>query len=236
MLKIVEIYDDVAFRINKDQNGDFTYAKFNGASRLAENRLLDWLSGDVENQKPPIPYLSQKNRDWLAPLITPATFQVSDGIVTRPADYYGFENLFRIGSKIDCEDDEEEDDCNTTITLVSGLEFDSRCTSDIEELRPSMQNPIVKEIGNRFYTAPKTIGSVTLEYIKYPIYGKIITKKDAVYNDEVPDVDKSVNYVWNEDVREVLVYLIAQEFSIHIRESALQASNREVGKLIRDEK
>lgn len=239
MIPIVSVYGDVSFRINNDQNGDLTYAKFNGASRMAEDSLLDYLSGDIENQQPPIPYLSQKNRDWLAPLIVPASFQVNDGIIIRPADYYGFENMFRIGSKVDvdCDDEEdEEDNCNTTIELLSAKEFDNRCTSHIEGLRPSMTAPIAKEIGRRFYFAPKTLGSMTLEYIRYPKYGMIATKTDTVYNEQIPDDAGTINYEWDENVRKILVYLIVDEFSNHTRENALKQMNQVTGKLIRDQK
>lgn len=237
-MNIIKVYDKVKFRINPDQNGGLTIAKFNETSELSELRLLDWLSGDISNEQAPIPYLSQKNRDWLSPLITPANFQVSDGIIVRPADYYGFENMFRIGSRVnDCdEDEEEEDECNTVIDLLSNSEFNRRCKSHIKGLKPSMAKPYIKQVGKRFHVAPKTLGSVTLEYIRYPKYGRIIPMEDTVYKNQVPDPNASVNYEWDDNVMDILVWLIADEFSNHTRENALKQMNAMTGKQIRDQK
>ncbi len=99
-----------------------------------------------------------------------------------------------------------------------------------------MDEPITKEVGTKFYIAPKSIGSITLEYIRYPKYGFIVTKKDLVYNDEVPDETLSQDYEYSENCRELLVWLICQEFGLHIREQALMVGNKNIGKLVRDNK
>ena len=237
MIDIISLYNDTAFRINKEENGYLSYADFNALSRLAENRLLDYISGDIENQKPPIPYLSQKNRDWLAPFIVDKSYQVENGFISRPDDYYGWEGMYQLGSVVDCDEDVDgEEGCNTPIELVSGYEFNQRCGTFIEGLQPSAGKPIVKEIGSKFYFMPKTIGSVVLDYIRYPIYGQIRTKIDSRYNDEVPDAATSIPYEWQENAREALVFMIVDQFSNHVREAALKQFNQSTGKMVRDTK
>lgn len=236
MIEIISIYNDVAIdNVNKDENGYLSFDKFNRLSKRAELRLLDYLTGDIENIKPPIPYLSQKNKDWLSPFIVPKPDQVLDGYINKPTDYYGFENLYRIGSKVkECESDDEQDDCNSPIELLDGAKFNDRCKSDIEECKPSMENPISKMVGNKFQFAPKDLGSITLEYVRYPVFGFIKSKTDTVYNKPVADVAASQNYEWGEFAREILVWFITDTFAIHTRETALKQQNSATGKLVRD--
>lgn len=227
-LSIIEVYEDVAKdTANADQNGQLNYAQFSRLSRRAETSLLDWISGGVTNQRLPIPWVSQKNKDWLSPFITKWSKQVVNGEVPKPDDYYQFETFYRIGSKegVDCEDDDEQiDQCNTTIELVDGSEFDERCNTYIEELKVSLSKPISKMVGKNFVVAPKDLGSVCLEYIRRPVPGSITGKIDPIYNDEIPDV--VVDYEWEEWARPFLIWFIVDEFSNSTREQALKQFNQ----------
>lgn len=234
MLNIISVYDDVLKdSVNKFENGDISIPMFNRMSRRAELWLLDWLSGDVSNAAPPIPYLSQKNKDWLSPFIKKYPAQVVNGSITKPEDYYGYENFYRIGSKIeaDCEDDEPiSDDCNTPIEILDGDKFNQRCLTYIKSLRPSFKKPITKLVGNNFEVNPKDLGSVILEYVRYPIFGEIKTKFDAVYNEVVPDEDTSINYEWQEWARPFLGWCITDLFANNSRENALKQFNQSTKK------
>jgi hypothetical protein len=227
VLSIVSIYDDVVKdTANSDQNGAITYDMFTRMSKRAELRLLDWLSGDVSNERPPAPYLTQKNKDWLSPFIVKLPAQVVNGVIQRPADYYQYENFYRLGTKVnaDCEDDDiQPTECNTPIEILDGQQFYERCNTYIEELKPSLNVPICKLLGNTFEVLPKDLGSVCLEYIRYPNYGSIIPKIDVIYNEEVPDI--VTNYEWNENSRELLIWFICDTFANHTREQALKQFN-----------
>lgn len=229
MISSVDIYQDVSFRINKSQNGDLTYSQFNAISWLAELKLLDWLSGSFSGNEPPEPYLTQKNRDWLSFLITPYTAQAVDGIITRPEDYYQFEDLSRITGIIqECEDEQEEDVEEPpvpTIRLLSNDKFNQRLETNIKALKPSFKKAIAKQVGLTFQFAPKDIGSVKLEYIRYPHRASIVTMMDTVYNEEVPDPAASTDYEWGEYARNPLIWFMCDEFSNHNREQALKAFN-----------
>lgn len=227
MLDVISVYNDIAKdSANTYQNGSLSYEMFNRMSKRAELRLIDWLSGSVSNDRLPVPYVTQKNKDWLSPFIKKHTTQVIGGSITRPEDYYQYENFYRIGSKVadDCEESEgQTDDCNTPIIILDGDQFNDRCGSNVEEIRPSIYNPITKLVGNEFELAPKDIGAVTLEYIRYPKYASIIPKIDPEFNDEVPDV--VTNYEWNENSREILIWFIIDAFSTHTREQSLKQNN-----------
>ncbi|MBP6478171.1 MAG: hypothetical protein KA290_10670 [Chitinophagaceae bacterium] len=227
MLDVVSVYNDITKdSANTPQNGDLSYEMFNRMSKRAELRLIDWLSGSVSNDRLPIPYVTQKNKDWLSPFIKKYETQVVNGRITRPSDYYMYENFFRLGSKVadNCDDDEDVlDDCNTPITILDGDEFNDRCKSNVEEIKPSINIPIAKLVGNEFELGPKDLGSVTLEYIRYPEYASIIPRMDEVYNEEVPDV--VTDYEWNENSREILIWFIVDTYANHTREQALKQFN-----------
>lgn len=226
MVNVIEIYEDVVKdTANADQNGQLSYAQFSRFSRRAELLLLDWLSGKVTNDQMPIPWISQKDKDWLSPFITKYPKQASDGFIPRPDDYYQWENFYRLGSEVnaDCEDDVQPEVCNTPIEIVDGQQFYERCHTYIEEMKVSMKKPICKLIGNQIEIMPKDIGSVCLEYIRLPKFASITGKNDPVYNDEIPDV--VVNYEWEEWARPYLVWLITDMFANTTREQALKQFN-----------
>ena len=230
-IDILSVYDDVVKdTANADQNGHLSYEKFSRLSRRAELSLIDWLSGGVTNERMPIPWQSQKNKDWLSSFITKFPAQVANGFITRPADYYQFENIYRLGPVLnqDCDDEEQEynetSDCNTSIKLLDGQAFNQRCQTNIEELKPTVDNPVSKMVGKTFEFAPKDLGPVTLEYIRRPVFGSITSKTDPTFNDDVPDV--VVNYEWDEFAREFLVWFICDAFANNTREQALKAFNQ----------
>jgi hypothetical protein len=240
MITIKSVYEDVALdTVDSATNGNLDFDTFNRMSRRGELRVRDFLTGDVNNEKPPIPYTSQKIKDWLSPFITPYPAQVKNGIINKPDDYYGFENMVLIGSgDSDCEEEITSNEiCDIPIELLDGNKFNQRCTTDIEGLRPSLSKPIAKEIGKTFAFLPKDLGSVRLEYIRYPVFAKIVKFPELdIYHNETIDEAASTNYEYQESMRELLVYFITQSFGVKVREAALLQSNELQGKLVRDSK
>lgn len=239
MITVKSIYDDVALdNVNTYENGSLNFEMFNRISKRAELRMLDYLTGDVENQKPPAPYTSQKIKDWASKIITKFPVQVVAGEITKPENYYGYENMFMLSGSdpVDCDDENPVDDGKQLIELMDGSKFNDRSKTNIAALKPSFKKPIAKEVGETFEFLPKDLGSIVLEYYAYPEYAKIVTKDDPIFNDEVIDEDNSTNYSWGEYARELLIYFITDTFSIHVREQALKQFNTSVGKTIRDQK
>lgn len=239
MILISTIYDDVALdNVNSASNGNLSFQQFNRLSRRAELRMLNFLSGGVDDIKLPIPYTVQLLKDILAPMIEKYSVNADGGEITRPSNYYAYDSMVLLGNykvPIDCEDEDTDVvvGCNTVIELLDSAQFDMRCRSDIEDLQPSLNKPIAKMVGRNFEFAPTDIGSVKLQYLRYPIFGKIISKMDTVYNEEVVDEDLSTNYEYDEFAREMLVFWITQEFSVHTREQALMQANMVEGKSAR---
>lgn len=230
MINVNDLYLDSLDIISKEENGAFPVSVYNRYSWVAQLKMLDYLSGDLENEQPPIPYLSQKNKDWLSPFITRKDDNVTNGYILKPSNYYGYENLYRIGGKVtdtDCDDTDEENtnDCNTVIELLDGAKFTQRCNSYIEGLKPSLNKPIAKLVGNRFEFAPKDLGSVSLEYIRYPRKAVLKTKINTEYNDEEYDPLTSVDFEWDEYARPMLTWFIIDSFSNRVREQTLKQFN-----------
>ena len=241
MVPVKDIYDSVAKdSVNSAENGDLNFEMFNRLSRNAELRLLDYLTGDIENIKPPVPYTSQKLKDFLSDLIAKYPKAVVAGTIPKPDDYYSFENLYMVGNfdkPATCDEDiEGEEVWNTPIELVDGGEFYHRSSSYIVGLRPSFRKPIAKMVGNKFEFSPKDIGSIVLEYVRYPKFAKIVGVVDEEFMEEVIDVEKSANYEYGDWARELLIYFISREFSTHTREDSLLQHSQITGKLVRDEK
>ena len=241
MIPVKDIYDSVALdSVNSAENGDLNFEMFNRLSRTAELRLLDYLTGDIENVKPPVPYTSQKLKDFLSDFITKYPKAVQEGTIIKPSDYYGFENLYMVGNfdkPATCDEDiEGEEVWNTPIELVDGGEFYHRSSSYIQGLRPSFRKPISKMVGNKFEFAPKDIGSVVLEYVRYPKFANIVAKTDEEFMEQFIDETESTNYEYGDWARELLVYFISREYSTHTREDSLLQHSQITGKLVRDEK
>ncbi len=234
MINAIEIYDDVIKdSINKWETAYASIDMFNRLSKRAELAIIDWLSGDVAGILPPEPWTTQKNRDWLSPFIVkfPASVDGTTGYITKPANYYKYDNYYRIGSKVDDDCDEPTgDQCDTPITILPGDKFNQRCVTYIQSKKPSFKKPIGKIIGNVIQVSPKDLGSVTLEYIRYPLYAAVGKTIDPVYNDEVPDPNNTTDYEWGEWARPALIYFITKYFSDHTREQALRQFNEATAK------
>lgn len=229
MIDPIEIYQDaVRDDSNKSENGYMPYEMFNRYLRRAEIALLKFLTGDlVMAQDFPIPYNTQKCKDYLRKFIAK---KEANNSFKLPEDYYYWDNLEMIGDfkKQDCEDSDKVEtieNCNTPIPILDGQVFNTRCKSYIPGLRPSQGSPICKIVDNTVITAPKEVGSMKLEYIRYPKFGRIEVMEDKEHNDVVPDPNKTVKCEWDEWAREPLVWMIVNLFSKHTREKALREFN-----------
>jgi len=230
-MNVNEIKQDCDDRINESENGQLSFDLFNRFSWMAQLQMMYWVSGDIDGKTPPQPYESQKNRDWLSPFITPLPTQVINGKVAKPDDYYQFENMYVLGQfneTSNCYDLIINDGVqkNTDIELLSGSKFTSRSETYIEGLQPSFTSPIAKIVGNNFVFNPTDLGSITLEYIRYPQKAILNTKLDPVYNEPVYDPTTSIDFEWGEYARESLVWFICDFFANRTREQALKTFNQ----------
>lgn len=232
-MDINSIFLDVCDRVAPEMNGSITIQKFNRFSRLAELDLLDWLSGNL-NGLPgyPEPYSTLKVRDYLTPVLVSKPLQIENGSVTKPDNYYLWDRAAIIGTRRDelCGDDVIISGVDTPIDLLDGATFDARANTHIKSLQPSILKPICKQVGNEIKFLPKDLGSIILEYKKYPVYGELKMKIDPVYNTEVVDTDNSINYEWGEYARKPLVFIITQYYGAGTREKAVQEQNNLIGK------
>lgn len=233
MISAISLYEDVAKDlVNQDQNGPFTFEKFNRISWRSQLRVIDWLTGNAkEGAVPPAP-INNKNRDFLSQFIVKVTGQVTNGKFTKPSDYYTWQSGSRPGAlpKTNCEEDCDEDevpasDCGIPITLLGLDQFNDRCNTYIDELKPSFLKPIAKKVGNNFEFVPKDLGPVEIEYVRYPVRAEIKTKFDPLYNDVVPDENATINFEWDEWARELLIWFIGDTWSNWSREQALKQFN-----------
>lgn len=231
-MEIVSLFFDYLDRTAQEQNGTTTIARFNRFSRLAELRLLDYLSGDVEAMKPPEPYNVQKLRDWLTYLGDTDKKSTVDGKTPKPVNYYRFESLAIIGSYLDevCGKETLVSRGDTPIEILDPAQFDDRCGTWVKDLVPSEKKPIAKMVGGFFEYMPKDLGSVRLNYTRYPVYGEVKAMIDTVYNDVVPDPVNSIDYEWPEFARNILLYFLVQQFQAATRERALTEQNEVINK------
>lgn len=235
------IYEDAARLLaNVDENGYWSYELYNQGIRIASNRVLDYITGDSANQTLPISYSTQKAKDFISNLITPYPSPITNGVITKPADYYHYDNLYILSLKnkegcsddgTDCEtDDIQEEIIKTPVEMLDGQQFYVRAQTYIKGLKPSPQKPICKMIGNTIEFLPRELGSCTLEYIRYPIYGEIKTMIDPVYYNIVADPATSINNEFGEWARELILYYLVQGFSTHISQQSLYQMNEASGK------
>ena len=241
MINVNEIYLDCLDLINSEENGVFTFPRFNRFSWIGQLRMIDWLSGDVSGNQPPQPYTTQKSKDWLSDFIVKYSKQVTGGFIDKPADYYQWDNGYKIGGALisDCDEDDDavvSGECNIPIELLDGSKFYSRCNTDISELKPSFKKPICKMVGKTFQFLPADLGSVEIEYIRYPAKAVLKTKNDQTYNEPVYDSATSIDFEWPEFARNILVWFIVDAFANRTREQALKQFNTMSGKTPREAK
>lgn len=224
MIYVAEIYDDAKDTIATDQNGELSFPMFNRLSRRSELSVIDWLTGNSDViPRPPF----QKNKDIISIFLGKSAQQVTAGVITKPDDYYTYDNFYRIGSKVqaDCDTDEVQEACNTAIEILEGSKYNVRCRTYIDEKKPSFSKPIAKIIGTTLELTPNDLGSVVLEYYRNPVFAKVVSKLDTVYNEEIVDPALSTNYEWPEAARPVLIWFIVNAFADHTREQALKTFN-----------
>lgn len=219
MINVISLYQDtVRDDVNESENGYFAYEQFNRNLRRAEMNLQKFLTGDlVASNDYPIPYNVQKIKDYLGPFIVRKTFNNNFPL---PEDYYTWDNLYKIGSfDVSACDDNSElvrvDGCNTPIPILDGQAYYSRCNSFIEGLKPSEGSPIAKIVNKTVEMMPSDIGSVALEYIRYPKFGEIKWVDDPKFNQPVADPLTSINLEWGEEAREPLIWFMVNKFSTH---------------------
>jgi hypothetical protein len=240
-LDSISIYEDASRLLaNSDENGYWSYALYNQGIRVASNRVIDYITGDFANQTLPISYSTQKAKDFISSLITPYSSVIANGIITKPDDYYHYDNLYILSLKnqegcsddgTSCdEDDVQEEIIKTPVEMLDGQQFYVRAQTYIKGLKPSPKKPICKMIGNTIEFLPRELGSCTLEYIRYPIYGEIKTIEDPIYYNIVADPATSIDNEFGEWARELLLYYLVQGFSTHISQQSLYQMNEASGK------
>jgi hypothetical protein len=237
-LNVNDIRLDVLDRINQPENGELSIDRFNRYSWIAQLSLLDWLSGDISAKEPPEPYLSSKNKSWLSPFIATYPVQVIDGKVVKPPDYYNSENTYLLGQFNEvsrCYEPVEDNGVqkNTPITILDGDKFTERSNTYIDELKPTFKTPIAKIVGNSFQFNPTDLGSIVIEYIRYPKKSMLKTKFDAVYYQDVYDEQNSIDFEWEEYARPILTWYICDLFFDYTREQAGKQFNAATGKTAR---
>lgn len=235
-MDIISLYEDAARdQSNKDENGYMSYEMFNRMMQRASNRVLDYITGDSDNQKLPISYSTQKAKDFISFLITKYPSVIENGTITKPSNYYNYENLYILSLKnqegcsddgTSCdEDDVQEEIIKTSVEVLDGQQFYVREQTYIKGLKPSPKKPIAKMVGNTIEFLPQELGSCTLEYIRYPIAGKIVSEVDPVYYDDIASPTLSTNSEWPEWARELIIFFLTQSFATHISEKSLYEMN-----------
>lgn len=237
-LSVIKVFKAAKYQIHETQNGEFSGDDFNLQSELGELKLLGWVTGKPDHSPGPTPFDSQKLSDWISPLVKTDKQNVVKGRISKPVDYYTYDNMFSLFlPNISCEKDDEngndeEDVQRIPVELMQRQKFLRRANTSIKSLRPSLLKPIAKEIGKEFEFLPRDLGSIELEYIAYPEkYGRIEFTIDQQFMEEVPDPVLSQDYVWGEWAMEILVWFIVDGFANRTRDAALKNSNAATGKL-----
>jgi hypothetical protein len=232
-MDVNSVYLSVMDRVSPEMNGSLGIQEYNRYSKLAELRLIEWLTGNISGQSwYPEPYSTQKVKDFLSPFINTEKKQVENGIAEKPSDYYMWERAAVIGDRLDelCGEPVIITGIDTPIELLDSAAFDTRSQTHIKSLKPSIRKPICKLVGDSILCLPKDLGSIAIEYKRYPVFGELKTIIDPIYNNEVVDVSGSTPYEWKEYARELLVFFIVEQYPVKTRETALQQQQQLIRK------
>lgn len=234
-MDIISLYQDIARdNVNVDENGYMSYTMFNRLIQRASNRTLDFLTGDSAGITLPFSYSTQKAKDFIGFLITQYPTAITNGKITKPSDYYLFDNLYILSiEETSCDEDNTTCDEDlpipeikgTPVQMLDGQQFKVRSNTWIKAKKPSPKVPTCKVIGNTIEFEPKELGSCVLEYIRYPIAGLIVASIDPVYYNEVANANLSTNSEWPEWARDFMIFFSSDSFANHTREQALKNFN-----------
>jgi len=186
----LSIWNNVKDDASPGENGSLSTSQFNRRADMVGSWLISFFTGGVTGLKPPTQYVTQKNKDFIQHLIVPDYTQIvgANGRMPKPSNYYTYETMYALGSQDDvigCESGDSITGKNTPIEILDSPQFDARTNTYIDELKPSLEEPICKIVGDYFYFFPKQLGQVNLEYIKYPTAGQVQSTIDQVTMDEV---------------------------------------------------
>lgn len=216
MIPVSEMLEAVRQQLLTTANGDMQLELYNGFSKLAELDLIDWLTGKLQGKTLPDSYNSIKQKEYIAMFIEPYFASAVNGKISKPEDFYQTDDLFLLGSPTTgtCDDsDDNTEVCDTEVEILDSDVYNTRCKTYIKALKPSLSKPIAKEIGNNFEFKPKDVGSVRLDYIRYPKFAQIVVAIDPLYNEEIVDVNASINYEWDQKAMPYLLFFIVDRFS-----------------------
>lgn len=231
-MNVITLYDTVADKVKQEQNGVLSISSFNIKLKSACLWLLDYISGDLEGQKPPEPYTTQKDVDYLSQFVTTQKGVTEDSEFPVPENYYLFQNMSVLGSYKDelCGDPITVTGCDTPIELLDSAMFDKRCQTYIKSLKPSIKKPIAKIEGGLFVLNPGDLGSIKLVYVRYPISGEVKVVYNNTYGQDEPDPLTSIDCEFGEWARNLLVWKISQDYAVANRERALTEELQVEGK------
>lgn len=221
MIDIQELYDAVIAQANSEETG-LVSPVFNSFCMAAELDILDWLTGKEMNGQPtpaPAPFLTQKNKDFLLPFIVAKDANFKDGIIPVPEDYYTFQSLRVAWADADGAHD---------VDLINSNKVANRKNSKIKGISPTTKKPITEIVNGNFFLHPEKMdGQSRLIYIRYPVYGKYITKIEPIYKQEVIDTSLSKNLEWPEALLPYFMWRINHLLNIRNRETDAYQMNQQ---------
>lgn len=228
-IPVIDIWEGVNADINIGESGQLTKENFTIWLNRTQLNLLRFLTGDlVDNIVFPMPYEKQKCKDYLKQFITRKLFNNN---ITIPENYYQWDNLYKLGkvlSDTDCENEDYKIDesCDKQIPILDGQQFKSRCDNWIDEMQPTNGSPICKIVDNKIETEPKDVGSMCLEYIRYPKDVTLVMTTDPNTGEEIVDDVASGSLEWDKWATEYLIWGVVNYHSKRTREQALKVINK----------
>lgn len=237
MIPVTTIFEDVTLdNAVVSENGELSIQSFTRISERAELKTLDFLTGSIVDPTPPAIYTSEKVRGWASPFSVKKLYNISDGVLLIPSDFYLYDTMAVSNSmlKADCETgiQSQTDDPDVPIEVLDPQVFDDRVNTYVGRLKPTISHPIAKRVGNTFEFLPKDLGTIKLTYYRYPVYAKIVVKDDPIFRNEVIDIQLSTNYEWGMYARELIGWFITDIYANKTREVALKQLNTATGKTV----
>lgn len=212
MILIETVFQLVTDLLSKDKGGYTSNDEFNRYSQQAEQSLWQYYSQIFEASKM-VPDGMQPFTKELGVVLSAA------GRASLPADYGHWLQLW--WNEVLNGDCGEEP--TTTKHLLEYLEKnESGLTLKSTIRRPSRATDILnwEFVNAQIQVYPTTLQpSITLEYLRFPVYSVRAVTIDATNDQENYDAGATINYEWRDQDQNNLVDLILLQYGIVIRES-----------------
>lgn len=227
-IDIYQLFQDLTSNLNVKQAGHLRVRDFNNwvnqiSLALFKEKFVAWERDQAIVDDMSRPFLESKS------FVTQKTL-INHALLPYPSDYAFFSSarIFKSeGAVVQCPTETEPgvdalaNVCETNAVIVSNDRWGSIC--DHKLLYPTLDRVFITEYEGGFKVAPKEIGFITLDYLRYPKKSKLVFLDPLA---QTLDTVNTINLEWNQTVTNEFLARLKIFYAGFVREPFLEQTGR----------